>query len=254
MEKRLLLAALLSLGILLLWEWIGPRPPRRAPLPVPTPGALVLPTPAASAEPSPSPGTVRIAGTQEGLTTLENDVARATFSNRGAVLTSFVLLKHTDEQKRPLELVRNLPDPAAKPLAVVFPSKPDLTRLSSSALYAVESGPGRTVRFQYGDERLTVTKEVRLLDGYLFDVRVSVAGPEFALLVGTGLRNPTVMSDPWMLIQEKSTTEANTDTCNTREPTNGFPSDSGCSRMSMCEVISVFFCPLNPRAGSQHSL
>jgi len=191
-EKRLLLAALLSLGILLLWEWIGPRPPRRAPLPVPTPGALVLPTPAASAEPSPSPGTVRIAGTQEGLTTLENDVARATFSNRGAVLTSFVLLKHTDEQKRPLELVRNLPDPAAKPLAVVFPSKPDLTRLSSSALYAVESGPGRTVRFQYGDERLTVTKEVRLLDGYLFDVRVSVAGPEFALLVGTGLRNPTV--------------------------------------------------------------
>jgi YidC/Oxa1 family membrane protein insertase len=191
-EKRLLLAALLSLGVLLLWEWMGPRPPRRAALPVPTKGALAVPTPVAAREPSPVPGGVRIAGTQEGLTTVENDVARATFSNRGAVLTSFVLRKHADDQKRPLELVRVVPDPSAKPLALVFPGKPDLTQLASNALYAVETGPARTVRFRYGDERLTVTKEVRLGDGYLFDVKVSVAGPEFTLLVGTGLRNPTV--------------------------------------------------------------
>jgi YidC/Oxa1 family membrane protein insertase len=191
-EKRPLLAALLSLGVLLLWEWIGPRPPKRAPLPVPTKGALVVPTPVAAREPSPVRGDVRIAGTQEGLTTVENDVARATFSNRGAVLTSFVLRKHTDDQKRPLELVRAIPDPSAKPLALVFPEKPDLTQLASNALYAVETGPARTVRFRYGDERLTVTKEVRLGDGYLFDVKVSVAGPEFTLVVGTGLRNPTV--------------------------------------------------------------
>jgi YidC/Oxa1 family membrane protein insertase len=191
-EKRLLLAALLSLGVLLLWEWMGPRPPRRAALPVPTKGALAVPTPVAAREPSPVPGGVRIAGTQEGLTTVESDVARATFSNRGAVLTSFVLRKHADDQKRPLELVRAVPDPSAKPLALVFPGKPDLTQLASNALYAVETGPARTVRFRYGDERLTVTKEVRLGDGYLFDVKVSVAGPEFTLLVGTGLRNPTV--------------------------------------------------------------
>jgi YidC/Oxa1 family membrane protein insertase len=177
----------------LLWEWIAPRPPRRAALPVvPTKGALAVSTPVAAREPSPVPGGVRIAGTQEGLTTVENDVARATFSNRGAVLTSFVLEKHADDQKRPLELVRAIDDLSAKPLALVFPGKPDLTRLASNALYAVETGPGRTVRFRYGDERLTVTKEVRLGDGYLFDVKVSVAGPEFTLLVGTGLRNPTV--------------------------------------------------------------
>ncbi len=192
MEKRLLLAALLSLGVLVLWEWIGPRPLRRAPIPVPTRGALAIPTPSPAREPSPVAGGVRIAGTQEGLTTVESDVARATFSNRGAVLTSFVLRKHTDDQKRPLELVRAVADPSARPLALVFPGKPDLTQLASTALYAVEAGPGRSVRFRYGDERLTVTKEVRLGDGYLFDVKVSVAGPEFTLLVGTGLRNPTV--------------------------------------------------------------
>jgi YidC/Oxa1 family membrane protein insertase len=199
MEKRLLFAALLSLGVLLLWEWMGPRPARRAPLPVPVPtqGAVaspvgVAPTAvAAVAAAVPAPGAVRIAGTQEGLTTIENDVARATFSNRGAVLTSLVLRKHFDDQKRPLELVRALPDPSTKPLAVVFSGNPELTRLASAALYAVEKGPGRAVRFRYGDERLSVTKEVRQGDGYLFDLKVSVAGPEFTLLVGTGLRNPT---------------------------------------------------------------
>jgi YidC/Oxa1 family membrane protein insertase len=196
-EKRLLFAALLSLGVLILWEWIGPKPARRAPapLPVPTQGALVSPTgtvPTAVAVAAvPAPGAVRIAGTQEGLTTIENGVARATFSNRGAVLTSLVLRKHFDDQKRPLELVRALPDVSTKPFAVVFSGDPELTKLATGALYAVEKGPGRKVRFRYGDERLSVTKEVRLGDGYLFEVAVSVAGPEYTLLVGTGLRNPT---------------------------------------------------------------
>jgi len=149
-----------------------------------------VPTAAASA-PAVLPGAVKIVGTQEALTTIENDVARATFSNRGAVLTSFVLRKHTDDQKRPLELVRGLPDPSTKPLAVLFPGNLELTRLASGALYAVEKGPARTLTFRYGDERLSVEKEIRLGDGYLFDVEVSVAGPEFTVLVGTGLRNPT---------------------------------------------------------------
>ena len=193
MEKRLLFAALLSLGVLILWSWLGPQPDRRTPLPVPvTPqGTVVPPTAVAATATVPAPGAVRIAGTQEGLTTVENDVARATFSNRGAVLTSLVLRKHFDDQKRPLELVRALPDLSTKPLAVVFPGNPELTQLATGALYAVEKTPGRTLRFRYGDERLSVTKEVRLGDGYLFDVKVAVAGPEFTLLVGTGLRNPT---------------------------------------------------------------
>jgi YidC/Oxa1 family membrane protein insertase len=194
MEKRLLIAAFLSLGVLLLWEWIGPKAPRRTVAPViPTPGATLLPT-AVLPAPTPVAGAERIAGTSEGLTTLENDVARATFSNRGAMLTSFVLLKHFDDQRRPLELVRTLPDPSRKPLALLFDGNAELTRTAANALYAVEpsGGPGRgTLRFRYGDERLSVTKEVRFGSGYLFDVKVSVAGPAYTLLAGTGLRNPT---------------------------------------------------------------
>jgi YidC/Oxa1 family membrane protein insertase len=190
MEKRLLIAALLSLGVLLLWEWMGPKSSRRAPPPAPTKGVSVLPT-AVMLAPTPVPGAEHITGTLEGLTTLENDVARATFSNRGAALTSFVLRRHLDDQRRPLELVRAIPDPATKPLALVFPASPEVTRVASTALFAVERGPGRAVRFRYSDDRISVTKEVNLGDAYVFDVKVSVAGPPFTLLVGTGLRNPT---------------------------------------------------------------
>src|SRR5213593_24080 len=194
MEKRLLIAAFLSLGILLLWEWVGPKAPRRATPPVvPTPGATVLPTPVVSA-PTPAASTERIAGASEGLTTLENSVARATFSNRGAVLTSFVLRKHFDDQGRPLELVRSLPDPAKKPLALLFDGNAQLTASAANALYAVDpdgGASGRTLKFRYADERVSVTKEIRFGDGYLFDVKVTVAGPAYTVLAGTGLRNPT---------------------------------------------------------------
>jgi len=193
-EKRLLIAAFLSLGVLLLWEWVGPKAPRRAIVPVlPTPGATVMPA-AATPVPTPAASVERIAGASEGLSTLENPVARATFSNRGAVLTSFVLLRHFDDRGRPLELVRSLPDPAKKPLALLFDGNAELTSAASNALYAVESpggSSGRILRLRYADEKVSVTKEIRLGDGYLFDVKVSVAGPAYTVLAGTGLRNPT---------------------------------------------------------------
>jgi len=194
-EKRLLVAAFLSLGILLLWEWLGPKAPRRATAPVvPTRGAAALPPTAVAPVPTPVASAERIAGTSEGLITLENAVARATFSNRGAALTSFVLLRHFDDQRRPLELVRALPEPANKPLALLFDGNPELTRAAANALYAVERGgsgasAARTLSFRYADERVSVTKEVRFGEGYLFDVKVSVAGPAYTVLAGTGLRN-----------------------------------------------------------------
>lgn len=192
MEKRLLVAAFLSLGVLLLWEWAGPKAPRPTPVTapaVPTRGIAAPPT-AAVPVPTPAAATERIAGATEGLTTLENPVARATFSNRGAVLTSFVLLKHFDGQGRPLELVRSVPDPALKPLALSFEGNPELTRAAASALFAVERS-GRALTFRYADDRLSAAKEIRLGDGYLFDVKVTVAGPAYTVLAGTGLRNLT---------------------------------------------------------------
>src|SRR5712691_9645703 len=142
MEKRLLLAAVLSLAVLGLWELLVPKPPKpsaqKLPAAVsPLPPAATASGPASPAAPAPAPRQERlpapVAAREETPATLANDLLRATFSNRGAVLTSLLLLRHTDDQKKPLELVRQLPAPAQRPLALDFPEKPELTARVASA-------------------------------------------------------------------------------------------------------------------------
>ena len=199
MERRLLVAAALSLGVLLLWQWIGPKPPKRPMVPVPTPVAGATAATSSSAAPStsvaasappaalPPPASAE----SETLTTLSNGVFRATFSNRGAVLTSFVLTAHFDEQKRPLELVRTLPPEMPRPLSLDFRGDASTTKKIAQALFVVERESDSVVRFRYADASVSVVKEIRIARGYLFDLKVSVNGPACGVVVGPGLRNPT---------------------------------------------------------------
>ncbi|HSS45761.1 MAG TPA: membrane protein insertase YidC [Thermoanaerobaculia bacterium] len=196
MEKRLLLAAALSLAVLILWGWLGPKPPARPVSARPTAAPVAAQAPASEAprqlgeadtEPLPPP----VGATEEGLTTLENGVLRATFSNRGAVLTSLVLLRYTDEQDHPLELLRRLPAIAPKPFALDFEGKPEVTSRASAALFAVGGRSNKSVQFRYADASLAISKEIALTDGYAFNVKFSVVGAPFTAIVGTGLRNPT---------------------------------------------------------------
>jgi YidC/Oxa1 family membrane protein insertase len=204
MQKRLLLAAALSLAVLALWEVLVPKPQKPAtnaaaagaPAAADTPGVSTA-APTSAALPEASTAALRqerlpapIAGRAEEVATVENGVVRATFSNRGAVLKSLLLLRHTDDEKKPLDLIRQLPPPAEKPLAIDFPGNPELTRRVGEALFAVERVSTRALRFSYADDTVAVTKEARFQDGYLFDVKVSVVGPPYVLLAGTGLRNP----------------------------------------------------------------
>jgi YidC/Oxa1 family membrane protein insertase len=198
MEKRLLLAAVLSLAVLGLWELLMPKPRRPA---VASPSgtgatpAAVSPAAQTAGQPAPPPASKPVSlpppvsGREEPPVIVENGLVRAAFSNRGAVLTSLLLLRHTDEAKRPLEIIRQLPPPAEKPLAIEFPSRPDLSGRVRDALFAVAREPDGTVRFSYADAEVAVTKQVRFQAGYLFDVKVSVVGPPYLLVVGAGLRN-----------------------------------------------------------------
>jgi YidC/Oxa1 family membrane protein insertase len=202
MEKRLFLAALLSLAILLIWEWVVPKPSR----PTAAVSAVTSTAPASPASTETHPQTAPkaaaatsqpetlpepISATAEESTAIENGFVRATISNRGGVITSFRLLRHTGEKKEPLELVRQLPGSAPRPLSLEFPGKPDLTERAAQALFAVEKDGDRLVRLRYADGQIAVTKEMRLEAGYLFHVKVSVVGPGYLLMAGTGLRNPT---------------------------------------------------------------
>jgi YidC/Oxa1 family membrane protein insertase len=194
LEKRLLLAAALSLAVLVAWELIVPKPkPPARPAARPA-TAAVSPSPAAAtapAESSPAAAIPPVAAETESATVLRNDVVELTLSNRGAVLSSLILKKYTDDQKRPLELVRQLPPPATRPFAIDFPGRPEETSRASSALFAVEKKSDREARLTFSDGRLQITKQIRLSDGYLFDASVAVVGPPCEVSLGTGLRNPT---------------------------------------------------------------
>ena len=195
MEKRLLLAAGLSLVVLLVWELVVPKPKRPA-------GSAAFPVATATASspaeasspatpPAPAVASAPVAAAAEAATVIENGALRLTLSNRGAVISSAVLPRYNDEQGRPLELVRQLPPPAPRPLSLNFPGHPDSTAKASGALYVVEKISDREVRLHYSDGQLEITKQIRLGEGYLFDLSVRVAGPAFETFVGSGLRNPT---------------------------------------------------------------
>lgn len=202
MEKRLLVAAGLSLVVLLTWEWIGPKPAKRV-LPVAaTPVAAADATPIAAGSTQAAPGAAAAplaaaalppaaSAEAETLTTISNGVFKATFSNRGAVLSSFVLTGHFDEQKQPLELLRRLPAELPKPLGLDFGADTATTKRIADALFVVERESDRVVRWRYADSAIAVVKEIRVGEGYLFDVKVTVTGPAYSVLVGPGLRNPT---------------------------------------------------------------
>jgi YidC/Oxa1 family membrane protein insertase len=195
-EKRLLIAAGLSLAVLLLWELVIPKPRPASP-----PGASraaaaagAAPTPApspADAPVAPAVAAAPVSAAAPASLVLENEVLRLTLSNRGGVIESAILPRYREDQKRPLELVRKLPPPAPRPLAVTFPGHADLTEKASAALFAVETVTPREALLRFSDGQLQIEKRVRLSDGYLFDVSVSVVGPAYELWIGSGLRNPT---------------------------------------------------------------
>src|SRR5512141_3522351 len=99
MEKRLLLAAVLSLGVLFVWESIaarnaakrpvpGARPTAAAPASAGSPGttasgAATAPgQPPAPAPPAPVTPDAPVSASAEQTTVLQTELARATFSNR----------------------------------------------------------------------------------------------------------------------------------------------------------------------------
>jgi YidC/Oxa1 family membrane protein insertase len=202
MEKRLLLAFVLSAAILMAWSILFPPPQRPAPTPEirpaePATGAAPEATAATTtseAESPPPVGEVVAEPSFDAVTAesveevvLDNKAIRVVLSNRGAAVNSYQLLDYDGDAGEVLDLIQTVDLPAASlPLQLVGAAGPD------TRLYAVESY-GDEVRFRWSDGRGSqVEKRVALSGpGYGLDFEISATGGPAGELVsiGTGLRN-----------------------------------------------------------------
>lgn len=185
MELRLLLAFVL-MGVVMfttpyLFKSTPPSPPpagENAPVaqepdvqePAPPPETRPAEPAAAEAARAPAP----VAAEQEQLHVVETDLYKVTFSNRGGVVTSWLLKDHRATNGEPLELV-NTAAKVPRPFSWYFKNQKPATDLNQ-ALYAVEPHPdGLGVTFQFSDGKVRARKEFKFgKDSYLSQVSAEV--------------------------------------------------------------------------------
>jgi YidC/Oxa1 family membrane protein insertase len=200
MEKRLLLAFVLSAAILLAWSVIFP-PPQRPQTPAPSDVGPQA-TPEVMAPAAAPPGDAEAAAEEALPDTLSDQVVGATvdetvklsnknvavvLTNRGAAVSSYQLLGYDSDNGEPLELIQTVPlAETSLPLQLMTANGPD------DALYEVERIDG-AVFFRWADGRgNAVTKRVALSDlGYGLDVEVMATGTMAGvpISIGTGMRD-----------------------------------------------------------------
>jgi YidC/Oxa1 family membrane protein insertase len=200
MEKRLLLAFVLSAVIFALWSVLFP--PSRPPTPTPAPmrPTEVIPSPASAepadaappiAAPEVEPGPVSeeaVVADVEERVRLVNDVVAVELTNRGAAIVSFELLGYTGDEGEPLDLIQTIDHPARSfPLQMVTPDGPD------ERLYSIERRGAREATFVWADGGGNrAEKSVELSGGgYGLDVEIRAHGAlrGAAVSVGTGMRD-----------------------------------------------------------------
>ncbi|MEM7050201.1 MAG: membrane protein insertase YidC [Acidobacteriota bacterium] len=205
--RRLLLAFVLSLGILLTWNYFFPVQPVRPPgdeiQPVPA-VEEALPVEAALDEsevPEVAEGAAteseeeaRLGATAEERVVVDTERFRAELSNRGAVLLSFRLKNHRTAEGDDVDLVR-FRQGGLQPFALVAGGSASPLELNR-ALFEVEDLDGegeRQVVFRYRGPLGAAEKSFHFRrDGFL-ETKIEVERPQdWNLWLGPGLRNPTL--------------------------------------------------------------
>lgn len=203
MEKRALLATLLALVVLFLFQsYFAPKAPpaKPAPVPVTTPQQQVpLPSPPAATAPAVVPLGLPPAD-REFKIRVETRLYKAVFTNRGARLVSFKLKEYSDYEQKPFELI--CADAAGKDLLpfALDAQNAALTKQLNSTIFSVDKD---TITLtDKGLARLTM--EGRLPNGgwvlktfefypYSYEIKVHVAAsPDLqglSVMLGPGLGN-----------------------------------------------------------------
>jgi YidC/Oxa1 family membrane protein insertase len=110
---------------------------------------------------------------RETESTVENDLYKITFTNRGAQVKSWILKKYDNDAGQPLDLVNA--STAAQygyPLSL-FTYDEDLGQKLSSDLY-VATRTGNQITFEYSDQELQVSKKFTFDESYVAKIETSV--------------------------------------------------------------------------------
>jgi len=198
-ELRILVAALLSMAVIILWtKYFGPKPPAQVPQPnqpgvaAPATSGTSAATPApAEATPAATPPAASVTAapsvppiedTQERSIVVENDLYRVEFSNRGAVIKSWQLKKYKDDSKpqKVLDLVhpKAAADTGGWPFSMVI-DDPQLEKAANSGLYKVTgdslslTAPA-DLTLAWSDGHLEVTKKFHFDHSYVLTAETFV--------------------------------------------------------------------------------
>jgi YidC/Oxa1 family membrane protein insertase len=189
MEARLLLAFGLMALVLFLTPYFYKQQKPQEPLKPATPAAAVQ-TPAKPEAPAPAPAGQEAApalpaaaAQKEETFVLETSVYKIVFSNRGAVVRSWILKKYPDSEGKPLELVNGAAaGKAGYPFSLVFKGRKPSADLNSALFVAKPSADSLGVEYEFSDGKTVCRKSFQFAkNSYLGQISSEVTEGDAAL-------------------------------------------------------------------------
>jgi YidC/Oxa1 family membrane protein insertase len=178
MEKRVLIAVLLSFLVLYAYQAMFPPPKDDTKKPVQASKAATIPNASAPevSNPAPAPSAESTTAAEREIV-LENPDVRGVFSTRGGVLKSWELKKYRDDHGQPYELVAgHAPADAPRPFTLAVDDTALSTTLATAPFAATESGSGTSsqVQFVYDANGIHAQKTISIDASKPYVINVSV--------------------------------------------------------------------------------
>jgi YidC/Oxa1 family membrane protein insertase len=184
METRLLIAFVLMFAVLFASQYLykspgGPKPtspqitPAQAAIETRKPEAPAIPSPAAMSK-QPMPGAIQ--GDAEREFTVDTDLYKIRFANKGGVIRSWLLKKYFDHTGKPLELVNAAAlAKVAPPFALSMKDQQTASLLNYALFQTTPAADGLGVDYEFSDGKTYARKSFRFRkDSYLAEVVTEV--------------------------------------------------------------------------------
>jgi YidC/Oxa1 family membrane protein insertase len=179
METRLLIAFALMGVVLFATQYFFKAPaPEKAPAVKQAQPATLQQ--AATPPPPPAPEVTvpdgQVAAAKDELFTVDTDVYKIVFSNRGAVVHSWMLKKYLDAKGHPLELVNTAAvEKVYYPLSVLFKNQKPSTDVNQALFVAKPAADGLGIDYEFSNGKTTARKSFRFeKNSYLSQVSSEV--------------------------------------------------------------------------------